>query len=46
MKAGTGEAALGRIKDVLAPGALDVGLQLGHWNNPLRRHCGAAKKNE
>ena len=30
VEAGAGEALLGGVEDVLAPGALDVGLELGH----------------
>ena len=45
MEAGAREALLGGVEDVLAPGALDVGLQLRHSVDPSHRiYCGASKK--
>ncbi len=41
VKAGAAEALLGGIEDVLAPGALDVGLELGHCPRPLSSACAA-----
>ena len=42
VEAGAAEALLGGIEDVLAPGALDVGLELGHCPRPLPRASGTS----